>query len=109
MKPSKTALCPVPELRPIAGPAEVMVPPYVAEIDAPVPSSRTDVVDGSVVVTLIAAFAVTEPAWPLLAKSLATMPVENWPDVEIVVGLSIVMPVPAPSASSAGALAPEVE
>ena len=97
VKLSKVAVWLVPPENEIALPAEAIVPPPVARMDAPLPCSPTAVAAALVVLTLSVPVAVIEPAVPLAAASLARSAKAPGPDVVIVAAPSVICE-PAPSA-----------
>lgn len=94
---SKVAVWFVPPRNAIARPAEAIVPPPVATIEAPSPLRPIAVAAVLVVMTLRGPDTAIEPALPLLAKSLAKSPVAPAPEVVTVVDASVIFD-PAPSA-----------
>ena len=96
-KLSKVATWFVPPRKSIASPAEAIVPPPVARMEAPLPCSATAAAAALFVWILRVPVAVIEPAVPLEDASLANSPVAPAPDVVMVAAASA-MCEPAPSA-----------
>jgi hypothetical protein len=84
VKLSKVAVWLVPPVNSIALPAETIVPPPMARMDAPLPCNPTAAAPAFVVLTLSVPKTVIEPAEPLAAASLAKRPNAPAPEVVIV-------------------------
>ena len=97
VKLSNVAVWFFPPRKSIASPAEAIVPPPVARMDAPLPCSATAVAAAFFVWILSVPETVIEPAAPLEDASLAKSPVAPAPDV-VMVAAARAMFEPAPSA-----------
>ena len=97
VKLSKVATWFFPPRKSIASPAEAIVPPPVANIDAPAPCSATAAAAAFFVWILSVPETVIDPAAPLEDASLAKSPVAPTPDVVMLADASLICE-PAPSA-----------
>ena len=90
VKLSKVAIWFVALVNSIALPADVIVPPPVAAIDAPLPLSITAAVEAFVVLMVRVPDAVIVPAEPLEVTSLAKSPAAPAPEVVIVAAARLI-------------------